>query len=151
MYLIFDTETTGLPQNWKAPLTDFDNWPRLVQLAWQVHDDKGKLVDVKNYIIKPEGFNIPFNASKIHGISTERAVQEGIDLSEVLEIFMQELEKVKFVIGHNIGFDNNIVGCEFLRKNMPNLLQSFAKIDTKDDATEFCKIPGGKGGKFKWQ
>ncbi len=150
MYLIFDTETTGLPQNWKAPLTDFDNWPRLVQLAWQVHDDKGKLVDVKNYIIKPEGFNIPFNASKIHGISTERALQEGVDLSEVLEIFMQELEKVKFVIGHNIGFDNNIVGCEFLRKNMPNLLQSFAKIDTKDDATDFCKIPGGKGGKFKW-
>ena len=94
MYLIFDTETTGLPQNWKAPLTDFDNWPRLVQLAWQVHDDQGELVDVKNYIIKPEGFDIPFNASKIHGISTERALQEGMDLSEVLEIFMQELEKV---------------------------------------------------------
>lgn len=150
MYLIFDTETTGLPQNWKAPLTDFDNWPRLVQLAWQIHDEQGKLVDVKNYIIKPEAFNIPFNASKIHGISTERALQEGMGLSEVLGIFMQELEKVKFVIGHNIGFDNNIVGCEFLRKNMPNLLQSFAKIDTKDDATDFCKIPGGKGGKFKW-
>ena len=32
MYLIFDTETTGLPKNWKAPLTDFDNWPRMVQL-----------------------------------------------------------------------------------------------------------------------
>ena len=52
MYLIFDTETTGLPQNWKAPLTDFDNWPRCVQLAWQLHDKKGKLLDVKNYIIK---------------------------------------------------------------------------------------------------
>ena len=127
MYLIFDTETTGLPQNWKAPLTDFDNWPRLVQLAWQVHD-------------------IPFNASKIHGISTERAMREGVDLSEVLEVFMKELKKAKFVVGHNIGFDNNIVGCEFLRKNMPNLLQSFPKIDTKNDATDFCKIPGGRGG-----
>ncbi|MEE2699798.1 MAG: DNA polymerase III subunit alpha [Bacteroidota bacterium] len=150
MYLIFDTETTGLPQNWKAPLTDFDNWPRLVQLAWQVHDKEGRLVDVKNYIIKPEGFDIPFNASKIHGISTERATQEGVDISEVLAVFMKELEKVKFIVGHNIGFDNNIVGCEFLRKNMPNLLQSFAKIDTKNDATDFCKIPGGKGGRFKW-
>jgi DNA polymerase III subunit alpha len=44
MYLIFDTETTGLPQNYSAPLTDFDNWPRCVQLAWQVHDETGKLI-----------------------------------------------------------------------------------------------------------
>ena len=27
MYLIFDTETTGLPKNFKAPITDTDNWP----------------------------------------------------------------------------------------------------------------------------
>jgi len=150
MYLIFDTETTGLPQNWKAPLTDFDNWPRLVQLAWQVHDVEGKLVDVQNYIVKPEGFDIPYNASKIHGISTERATKEGLALSEVLEIFIQELKKAQFVVGHNISFDNNIVGCEFLRKNMPNLLQSIPAIDTKNDATDFCKIPGGRGGRFKW-
>ena len=150
MYLIFDTETTGLPQNWKAPLTDFDNWPRLVQLAWQVHDVKGKLIDVKNYIIKPEGYDIPFNASKIHGISTQRAEKEGLSLSEVLEIFHQQIQEVKFVVGHNVGFDNNIVGCEFLRKNMPNLLQSIPSIDTKEDATDYCKIPGGRGGGFKW-
>ena len=150
MYLIFDTETTGLPQNWKAPLTDFDNWPRLVQLAWQVHDIEGKLIDVQNYIVKPEGFDIPYNAAKIHGISTQRAEKEGMPLVEVLEIFMQELEKVKFVVGHNISFDNSIVGCEFLRKNMSNLLQSMPAIDTKDNATDYCQIPGGRGGKFKW-
>ena len=46
MYLIFDTETTGLPLNWKAPLTDFNNWPRMVQLAWQIHDKTGDLVEV---------------------------------------------------------------------------------------------------------
>ena len=150
MYLIFDTETTGLPQNWKAPLTDFDNWPRLVQLAWQVHDIEGKLIDVQNYIVKPEGFDIPYNAAKIHGISTDRAEKEGMPLVEVLEIFMQDLEKVKFVVGHNVSFDNNIVGCEFLRKNMSNLLQSMPAIDTKDDATDYCQIPSGRGAKFKW-
>ena len=57
MYLIFDTETTGLPNNWKAPLTDFDNWPRLVQLAWQLHDIKGNLIEKNNLIIKPSIFN----------------------------------------------------------------------------------------------
>ena len=37
MFLIFDTETTGFPRNKKAPLTDFDNWPRMVQIAWQLN------------------------------------------------------------------------------------------------------------------
>lgn len=64
MFLIFDTETTGLPRNWNAPLTDFDNWPRVVQLAWQIHDADGVLIEVANHIIKPEGFTIPFMRRK---------------------------------------------------------------------------------------
>ena len=99
MYLIFDTETTGLPQNWKAPLTDFDNWPRMVQIAWQMHDETGGLINVKNFIIKPEGYNIPYNAEKIHGISTDRANKEGIDLKIVLEEFVHDLRSSKFVVG----------------------------------------------------
>ena len=106
MYLIFDTETTGLPQNWKAPLTDFNNWPRCVQLAWQVHDIKGKMIEAKNYIIKPEGYDIPFNAEKIHGISTERAAKQGMPLAEVLVEFIKDVETSKFVIGHNVTFDS---------------------------------------------
>ena len=43
MYLIFDTETTGLPRSWSAPITDTDNWPRCIQIAWQLHDEMGNL------------------------------------------------------------------------------------------------------------
>ena len=150
MYLIFDTETTGLPQNWKAPLTDFKNWPRCVQLAWQVHDKQGKLVEVKNFIIKPEGYDIPFNAEKIHGISTDRANKQGMPLVKVLAEFVKDALKCKFVVGHNVSFDNSIVGCELLRKDMTNILADFPALDTKDDATNFCAIPGGRGGRFKW-
>jgi len=71
MYLIFDTETTGLPKKWNAPITDTDNWPRCVQLAWQIHDDMGKCVSHQDYLIIPEGYNIPYDAEQIHGISTE--------------------------------------------------------------------------------
>ncbi len=150
MYLIFDTETTGLPKNWKAPLTDFDNWPRCVQLAWQIHDKKGELIDVKNFIIKPDGYDIPFNAEKIHGISTDRALKLGVPIKEVLLEFVSDVKDSKFIIGHNVSFDNNIIGCELLRCGMPNLLADFPSIDTKDDATEYCAIAGGRGGKFKW-
>ena len=44
MFLIFDTETTGLPKKWSAPLTDFENWPRAIQVAWQVHDLNGNCI-----------------------------------------------------------------------------------------------------------
>src|SRR5210317_712108 len=115
MFLIFDTETTGLPNNYKAPISDTDNWPRMVQLSWQLHDDQGDLLEVKDFIVKPEGFDIPFNATKIHGISTKRAQEEWHELNFVLEEFNKALEKAKFNVGHNIEFDLNIVGCEFYR------------------------------------
>ena len=150
MYLIFDTETTGLPLNWKAPLTNFSNWPRMVQLAWQIHDINGKLVKTQDYIIKPNGFDIPFNAEKIHGISTDRANKEGVEIIEVLNIFLADIRDSQFIIGHNILFDKNIVGCELLRSDMLNILDDIKYIDTKDESTNFCKIPGGKGGSFKW-
>jgi len=42
MYLFFDTETTGLPRNWNAPVHNTQNWPRMVQIAWIIYDDGGK-------------------------------------------------------------------------------------------------------------
>ncbi|GAB3010500.1 DNA polymerase III subunit alpha [Cyclobacterium sediminis] len=150
MYLIFDTETTGLPRNYNAPMSDLDNWPRLVQLAWQLHDEKGKLISNNNYIVKPEGFTIPYNSEKIHGISTQRALKEGHDLLKVLEIFEEDLKKTTFLVGHNIGFDISIVGAELLRTERPIVDLEKQALDTKDISTEFCAIPGGKGGKFKW-
>jgi hypothetical protein len=34
------------------------------------------------YLVKPDGFNIPYDAERIHGISTELAA-EGVSLAEV--------------------------------------------------------------------
>ena len=150
MYLIFDTETTGLPLNWNAPLSNFDNWPRCVQIAWQIHDIEGKLVSVKNYIIKPDGYDIPYNATKIHGISNEIANEKGIPLKEVLNYFLDDVKKSKFLIGHNVLFDKNIVGSELLRIGLENIISDFPSIDTKDVSTNYCALPGGKGGKYKW-
>lgn len=149
MYLIFDTETTGLPQNFTAPLSDSDNWPRMVQIAWQLHDDQGNLIENQDYIIKPEGYDIPFNATRIHGISTKMANEEGRDLKEVLDEFSEVLKKAKVVAGHNIEFDYNIVGAEFYRKGMDNILETIHSADTMKLGTDFCQLGGGKNGKYK--
>jgi DNA polymerase III subunit alpha len=150
MYLIFDTETTGVPHNKTAPITDLENWPRLVQLAWQLHDKNGKLISVKNFIVKPEGFDIPFKAEQVHGISTARATKEGKDLGDVLTAFQQDIERASLLVGHNIEFDNNIIGAEFLRKNRePKTLLDAEKLDTGLVSIEYCQLSGGIGGKLK--
>jgi len=150
MYFIFDTETTGLPRDYDAPVTDLDNWPRLVQLAWQLHDNKGKLISQESFIVKPVNFTIPYNAEKVHGISTERALREGQDLATVLLHFREDILKSKYLIGHNIDFDIKVCEAEFLRTRVPFTLLDKASLDTKDLSTDFCAIAGGKGGKFKW-
>ncbi|MCF6296273.1 MAG: DNA polymerase III subunit alpha [Flavobacteriaceae bacterium] len=150
MYLIFDTETTGLPKRWNAPITDTDNWPRCIQIAWQLHDELGNLIEHQDYLVQPEGFNIPYDAEKIHGISTELAQEQGIPLAEVLEKFNETLNKTKFIVGQNVKFDLNIMGCEFVREDIANKLQELPVLDTCTEHTAtLCKLPGGRYGKFK--
>ena len=151
MYLIFDTETTGLPKKWNAPVTDIDNWPRCVQLAWQVHDNLGNCIDNKDFLIKPDGYNIPYDSEKIHGISTELAEKDGYNLLDVLKQFNEAVKESKFVIGHNVKFDLNIMGCEFHRANLQNNLDVANILDTCYEKTALlCMIPGGRGGKYKF-
>ncbi|MBU1374060.1 MAG: DNA polymerase III subunit alpha [Bacteroidetes bacterium] len=150
MYLIFDTETTGLPKRWDAPITDSDNWPRCIQIAWQLHDEMGKLISHDDYLVRPEGFNIPYDAEKIHGISTELAQEQGISLSEMLEKFNSALNQTKFIVGQNLGFDVNIMGAEFHRLGVDSPLSKLPVLDTCTEVTaSLLKLPGGRGGKFK--
>lgn len=150
MYLIFDTETTGLPKNFKAPITDTDNWPRCIQIAWQIHDDFGNLVDAQSYLVRPDGFDIPYDSERIHGISTQLAEKLGHDLSVVLAAFNAALAKTKFVVGQNIDFDLNIMGCEFHRLGIETPLMALPALDTCTEKTaHLCQITGGRGGKFK--
>jgi len=150
MYLIFDTETTGLPANYNAPVTDSDNWPRMVQLAWECHDRNGILTDARSYIIKPEGYTIPFAAEKVHGITTEKALTEGYDLQTVLLEFAQALQQTAVLAGHNVEFDLSILGAEYHRKGISSGLNVITSVCTKETSTAFCALPGGRGGKFKW-
>ena len=148
MYLFFDTETTGLPKNWKAPVTDLNNWPRLVQLAYLLYDHNGNKITGGDYIIKPEGFTIPLDASRIHGISTEKANRVGVPLINILEGFQDLINQAEYLVAHNMSFDEKIVGAEFLRNRMKNSITTKRKICTMLSTTNFCGINGYYG--LKW-
>ncbi len=150
MYIIFDTETTGLPKRYDAPIHDTDNWPRAIQLAWQIHDKWGELVEQKNVLIKPEGFDIPYDSEQIHGISTALAEAKGIPIADALEQFNLALSKAEFVVGQNVDFDVNIMGAEFYRAGFDTALMDMPVLDTCTEKTaKLCQIPGGRGGGFK--
>ena len=146
--LFFDTETTGLPKNWNAPVSDLNNWPRLVQLAWQVYNEDQELLEESDFIIKPNGFTIPQNASEVHKITTEKANEQGVDLIKVLQLFFKSSQEAKLLIAHNYDYDYSIMASEFLRNGFNNILENKDFICTMKSTVDFCKIPGPYG--YKW-
>lgn len=146
--LFFDTETTGLPINWRAPVSDIDNWPRLVSIAWAIHDQLGTKISEKEYIIRPDGFTIPANATKVHAISQAFAFNHGIDIDVVLREFYESAMKADYLVAHNMDFDEKVIGAEFIRKNIDNCMEGKQKICTKDVSTAYCALPGGKWPKL---
>jgi len=132
LYLFFDTETTGLPRSHHVSVRNLENWPRVVQIAWLTYSDAGRLLSENDYIIKPEGFVIPKDATKIHGITTKKALAEGYDLNIVLTQFAQDVKKANLIVAHNIDFDEKIISAEFLRKK--NTSYFIQEIESMYDA-----------------
>ena len=151
MYLIFDTETTGLPISFSKPISDLKNWDtaRCVQIAWQLHDEFGSLIDSANDIIKPNGFEIPLESTDIHGISNNIALTHGISIVEALGKLTTVLSKTAFLIGHNVNFDINILGSEYLRLNQENPLVDLKTIDTMTTTINYCQLSFGQQGVVK--
>lgn len=147
-FLFFDTETTGLPFNFKVPRHIVNNWPRLVQLSWIVTDEKGNHIKEADHIIKPEGFTIPADASDIHGITTSMALEKGDDLATVINEFLKDFKKADYIVGHNIEFDKNILGAEIIRMGLPDIMDSKPTLCTMKASTDYCAIPGRYGYKY---
>lgn len=148
MYLFLDTETTGIPRNYNAPASDLRNWPRLVQLAWILTDPQANEIVAAEYIVKPEGFVIPKDATKVHGITTEQAQRTGVDLRSVLVEIVAGIQKASVLVAHNMQFDEKILGAELLRSGHPNIVSSKKRMCTMQSATNYCKLPGPYG--YKW-
>lgn len=150
--LFFDTETTGLPDDYKASYKHVDNWPRLVQLAWVLYNGDSE-VGQGDYLVKPDGFNIPEEASDIHGHDHQKCMDEGEDIKTVLNKFWTDVTQSDVVIAHNIAFDSNIIASELFRNSAVNHAYSFMRkpmFCTMQSTTDFCKLPGKFAGSYKW-
>ncbi len=140
MYLFFDCETTGLPKDWKAPMQDLDNWPRVIQLAWLLVDKDNLDRSEWKYLILPDRWEIPKEPFWLeHGYDTDKSLAEGVPIKQALESFLLDLIECEYLVSHNMSFDYNVVGAELLRANVSG--KKLTRICTKEASTDFCKIP----------
>ena len=147
-YLFFDTETAGLPRDYNAPTSDSKNWPRLVQLSWITTDEDFNVLSENDYIVYPDGFTIPEDAVRLHGITTNIAKEEGKPIKEVIDKFMEDFNAATTIVGHNIDFDKKIIGAELIRLGLNDIMSSKEALCTMKGSVDYCKIPSTHG--YKW-
>jgi DNA polymerase III epsilon subunit-like protein len=144
MKLFFDTETTGKADMNSAP--DAKHQPRIVELGAVLTDGVGDELAVLNLIIRPSDFEIPAEASLIHGITTSAAKKSGVPLFHALMVFASLARNADTYCGHNVEFDLFMLKGECLRMlvELPNR-PSFCTMKTMKDIVQ---LPGPYG--FKW-
>lgn len=148
-FLFLDIETTGLPKWEKAKPEDLDNWPRIVQIAWILCDEDKKMITSDEFLIKQEK-PIPSRATEIHGITTEVANENGIEMVKALELLSPLIKNTFYVIAHNIAFDIPIIESEFLRAGFKKHFVQRKKICTMKEGTEFCQLYKYNGRGYKY-
>lgn len=118
-YVVFDTETTGLPTGARVvsakTLKAWDTC-RLVSIAMIVYNDDHTENSRFSAIIKPEGYMV--EATEIHGITHELADSEGIPFMSVYGVFIGVFSLCPRVVGHNVQFDINVLKAECVRRGL---------------------------------
>ncbi len=107
--LAYDTETTGLPL-FKEP-SEHPDQPHLVQLAaCLVHLETRKVHASIDLIVRPNGWTIPDEVAQLHGITQERAMDEGVPEEMAVELLLDLWQEGKRVrLAHNESFDARIL------------------------------------------
>jgi DNA polymerase-3 subunit alpha len=150
MFLFFHINAIGKPKKWNVPASDTYFWPRLLQIAWQQYDKHGEILQNEDFIIKPEGFEIPVEIEHFTKITPNQAHEEGVALDETLKKFSKLVDESKYIIAHNMKLAANVVEAECIRKNIPSRLMASEQYSLMQEATYFCKIPARGGTKYKW-
>lgn len=149
--LFFDTETNGLPKDWRAPVTDVDNWPRVIQLAYEICDQEENVLGEEKNLVKPDGWEIPkLPFWEKHGYYTEVNEQLGAPMKPLLENFANAINyfEVELLVAHNMKFDQNVLGAEMIRYGI-SLGRQVKKFCTMKESIYFCALPGLKFPKLE--
>ncbi len=144
-FLILDIETTGFPENWDRSLDVFDNYHKIIEIAWQLYDNKKFLLNQKTLLIRPNGYEITPEIEKLTGISFEEAIEKGTSLMNALLEFKSILNKFNpIIIAHNCEYDINVIQTNLIKNNISLALFEYKHICTMKKSISFCNLPNLK-------
>lgn len=150
--LAFDSETTG-KSDFRAP-AGAPSQPHIVQLGAILYDENRRVVGEMNYLVKPDGWTIPAEATEIHGITTEMCERFGLPLKTVIMTLLCLARRAKRTAAHNRPFDDLMVRTALIRLGFTKELEEWEALSkaggccTMEAMTPVCKLPGRRG--FKW-
>ncbi|HRS66746.1 MAG TPA: 3'-5' exonuclease, partial [Spirochaetia bacterium] len=102
--LFFDTETTGVPKDYKASYTDVDNWPRVISLAWMLVDEDGNIIRQSYELVKPDGWVMPTEKFWLdNGYTQETNMEKGLPIEQLLDAFYEAKMEADFLAAHNLN------------------------------------------------
>ena len=153
--LVFDTETTGLPERTggKYPLiNDVNKWPYIIQLSYILYDlNLKKMLDCQDHIIKlPSNVIISEESTNIHGINRSLCNRKGISINYALEDFNNALNKADCIVAHNMSFDKRLIQVETFRAGNKDNFNQKSEYCTMKNNINFCAIEriGRNGDKY---
>lgn len=169
LFLIFDTETTGLfntkdkPKEgiYKArdPLQFPQDYPRVFQLAFVLINRKGEVRDEFSEFIIPDGWEIPKerdspdvpNFWEEHGYSDEQCRSVGVPAELAFTRFAQAVEKCDYLIAHNLAFDRPVILAELGRYSIKITRNYKPKLYcTMMSSINYVNAPHSEANMKKW-
>ncbi len=145
--MVFDTETTGLPADYSAPVSDSAKWPYIIQLGFMVFDTTTKeILEYTDIIIRlDKKIEITPESIAIHQITPMRCQMDGIPIKDALTHFADSMKEVDIVVGHNIQFDKRMLMAEFHRNRVANCFYREGRMIpdfcTMKRGIDLCRIP----------
>jgi hypothetical protein len=149
MYLIFDCSGLATYTNFKANFNDTDSWPRLLHISWILLGENLKPVEDFDCIVEEASHKIDHKSKEKAHIDEEDITKKKVSLGEVLDKFTASVEKTTYIFAHNLNYNENILGAEYVRVRKPINMFSKQRHCLMEEGTYYCKIPS-KGGGYKF-
>ncbi len=149
MYLIFDCSSLAGKTDYKANFTETNAWPRLIHISWILLNEEYKPMSDADYIIADESVTIDSKSMEKAHIDAEDIQKKALPINEILDKFSEAVEQAEYIFSHNLNYNENILGAEYVRAKKSISMFSKKRFCLMEEGTYFCKIPG-KGGGFKF-
>lgn len=154
IFLIFDTETTGLlPKMTILQPESLSKYPHVVQFSYIMYDTEMKqIIKTVDEIIRldPE-IHISPDSIKFHGITREISTEKGTGIAPVVRNFLDDVLGTDLIVAHNYEFDWKMIQVECMRNDIEIPDIPAERYCIMKESTAFCKIPSQyKKDEYKW-